>query len=260
MGGKPRDSARTGAREEGPSATRAANGVRARTRTRTPARRPAGTAAPAGGRPITLALPKGRILDQSVELFRRAGYRLSGLKDSRRLVHDLGPLRVLVIRAADVPTYVEYGAADVGVAGRDVLEEEARDLYEPIDLGIGACRMVVCEPAERPVDLTSHAHLRVATKYPNITRRYLEERGLAAEIIKLGGSIELGPLTGLADRIVDLVETGETLRQNGLVEVETILEVTSRLVVNRASLKLRGPALGTLIDRLAGAALAGRDL
>ncbi|HLU65270.1 MAG TPA: ATP phosphoribosyltransferase [Kofleriaceae bacterium] len=207
------------------------------------------------GRPLTIALPKGRVLQQSVALFARAGYRLQPvLRESRRLVHDCGPLRVLVVRAADVPTYVEYGAADLGVAGRDVLEEEGRDLYEPVDLGIGACRMVVAEPSARPVDLASHLHLRVATKYPAITRRYLEERGLAAEIIPLSGSVELGPLTGLADRIVDLTETGETLRQNGLVELETILEVTSRLVVNRASLKLRGATLAALIDRVAQAA------
>jgi ATP phosphoribosyltransferase len=165
-----------------------------------------------------------------------------------------------VLRAGDVPTYVEYGAADIGVAGRDVLEEEERDLYEPLDLGIGACRMVLAEPADRPVDLSSHMHLRVATKYPTVTRRYLEERGVAAEIIRLSGSVELGPLTGLADRIVDLVETGETMRQNGLVEVETILQVTSRLVVNPASLKLRGPLVAALIDRLAAAVEARREL
>jgi ATP phosphoribosyltransferase len=211
--------------------------------------------------PITLALPKGRVLELSVQLFGRAGYRLAPvLRQSRLLVHDCGPLRVLVVRAADVPTYVEYGAADLGVAGRDVLEEEDRDLYEPVDLGIGACRMIVAEPAHRPVDLASHMHLRVATKYPGITRRYLEERGLAAEIIPLSGSVELGPLTGLADRIVDLTETGETLRQNGLVELETILQVTSRLVVNRASLKLRGTLLSDLIDRVAKAASPPRSV
>ncbi len=212
-------------------------------------------------RPIVLALPKGRVLGAAIELFRRAGYRLGAVQEeTRRLVHDCGPIRVLVLRSGDVPTYVEYGAADIGVAGRDVLEEEERDLYEPLDLGIGACRMVLAEPVARPVDLSSHMHLRVATKYPAVTRRYLEERGVAAEIIKLSGSVELGPLTGLADRIVDLVETGETLRQNGLVEVETILEVTSRLVVNPASLKLRGALVAGLVDRLAAAVEARRDL
>ena len=124
----------------------------------------------ANARPIILALPKGRVLEQTVQLFVRAGYRLGPvLRESRRLVHECGDIRVLVVRAGDVPTYVEYGAADIGVAGRDVLEEEGRDLYEPVDLGIGACRMVVAEPVARPVDLASHIHLRVATKYPGIT-------------------------------------------------------------------------------------------
>jgi ATP phosphoribosyltransferase len=219
------------------------------------------TTAPDPGRPIVVALPKGRVLAQAIELFRRAGYDLSSVEqETRRLVHDCGPIRALVLRAGDVPTYVEYGAADIGVAGRDVLEEEERDLYEPLDLGIGACRMVLAEPADRPVDLASHMHLRVATKYPTVTRRYLEERGVAADIIKLSGSVELGPLTGLADRIVDLVETGETMRQNGLVEVETILEVTSRLVVSPASLKLRGAQVAGLIDRLAAAVEVRREL
>ncbi|HKE13616.1 MAG TPA: ATP phosphoribosyltransferase [Kofleriaceae bacterium] len=219
------------------------------------------TTAPDPGRPIVVALPKGRVLGQAIDLFRRAGYPLDAVEqETRRLVHECGPIRALVLRAGDVPTYVEYGAADIGVAGRDVLEEEERDLYEPLDLGIGACRMVLAEPIDRPVDLASHMHLRVATKYPTVTRRYLEERGVAAEIIKLSGSVELGPLTGLADRIVDLVETGETLRQNGLVEVETILQVTSRLVVNPASLKLRGALVAGLIDRLAAAARDRREL
>jgi ATP phosphoribosyltransferase len=217
--------------------------------------------APAAERPIVVALPKGRILAAAIDLFGRAGYPLASVQEeTRRLVHDCGPIRALVLRSGDVPTYVEYGAADIGVAGRDVLEEEERDLYEPLDLRIGACRLVLAEPTERPVDLTSHMHLRVATKYPVLTRRYLEERGVAAEIIKLSGSVELGALTGLADRIVDLVETGETLRQNGLVEVETILEVTSRLVVNPASLKLRGALVAGLIDRLEAAVEERRDL
>jgi ATP phosphoribosyltransferase len=220
---------------------------------------PRSRASASPGAPIVVALPKGRVLKQAIALFRRAGYRLDSVEqESRLLVHDCGPLRVLILRAGDVPTYVDYGAADVGVAGLDVLAEEGRDLYEPLDLGFGACRMVLAEPAARPVDLASHMHLRVATKYPAVTRRYLEERGVAAEIIRLSGSVELGPLTGLTDRIVDLVETGETMRQNGLVEVETILEVTSRLVVNRASLKLRGGAVATLIDRLEAALTVGQ--
>jgi len=202
-------------------------------------------------KPLVLALPKGRILGKAVELFGAAGFDISETQDkSRRLIYDCGPLRVLLLRTSDIPTYVDRGAADVGIAGRDTLDEQDRDLYEPLDLRIAACRMVVAEPSARSVDVRSQMHLRIATKYPTITKRYLSDRGITAEVIKLSGAIELGPLTGLADQIVDLVESGETLRQNGLVEVETIMEVTSRLVVNPASLKLRAAAISELIDRL----------
>ena len=205
--------------------------------------------------PLRLALPKGRILEEAEALFRKAGIDLAPVRaHTRRLVHDLdsplGPLRVYVIRDADVPTYVEHGAADLGIAGRDVLEEQGKDLYEPLDLGIGRCRLSVAEPADHPVDDRGALHLRIATKFPHLTRRYLEQRGIVAEVIKLYGSIELGPLTGLSDRIVDLVSSGETLRQNHLREVETILEVSARLVVNRASLKLRRAPIDALVERL----------
>jgi ATP phosphoribosyltransferase len=202
-------------------------------------------------RPLVIALPKGRILEHAARLFEGAGYDISAVfDDSRKLVYECGPLRVLVLRSSDVPTYVGYGAADAGVAGSDVLDEAGRDLYEPLDLQIAPCRMVIAEPADRPVDERSQMHIRIATKYPKITRRYLQTNGLTAEVIKLSGAIELGPLTGLADRIVDLVESGETLRQNGLIEVRTIMQVSSRLVVNPASLKLRSAELTQLIDRL----------
>lgn len=206
-------------------------------------------------RPVILALPKGRIMEEAAAVFARAGLDLSPvLGDSRRLVHDCGPLRVLVLRSADVATYVAHGAADLGVAGSDVLDEEARELYEPLDLGIGRCRMIVAEPAAatpgvRAVD-PQLGHLRIATKYPRTTRAYLHRAGITAEVIKLSGAIELGPLTGLCDRIVDITQTGETLRQNGLVEIATIAEVSARLVVNPARLKLDGDRLGALIDAL----------
>jgi ATP phosphoribosyltransferase len=201
--------------------------------------------------PLVVALPKGRILKQAVALFHRAGFDLSpALSDSRLLVHDCGELRALILRSQDVPTYVGYGAADVGIAGSDVLDEQDHDLYEPLDLGIGVCRLVVAEPTARPVDERSQIHLRVATKYPSLTRRHFQRRGITAEIIKLSGSVELGPLLGLAHQIVDLVETGETMRQNGLREVETIAVVSSRLVVNPASMKLRGDAISQLVRRL----------
>lgn len=215
-------------------------------------------------RPIILALPKGRILEEAAAVFRRAGFDLTPvLGDLRRLVHDCGPLRVLVLRSSDVATYVTHGAADVGVAGSDVLDEEGRDLFEPLDLAIGRCRMIVAERAEpaAPALAPGHsawddaadraqAHLRVATKYPRTTRAYLQRKGITAEVIKLSGAIELGPLTGLCDRIVDITQTGETLRQNGLVEIDTVAQVSSRLVVNPARLKLDGDRLAALIDAL----------
>jgi ATP phosphoribosyltransferase len=202
-------------------------------------------------RPVILALPKGRILDEAAAVFARAGYDLSPVRgDSRRLVHECGPLRVLVLRSSDIATYVAHGAADAGVAGSDVLDEEGRELFEPLDLGIGRCRMIVAERADAPVDERAQAHLRVATKYPRTTRAYLHRKGITAEVIKLSGAIELGPLTGLCDRIVDITQTGETLRQNGLIEIDTVAEVSSRLVINPARLKLDGDRLGALIDAL----------
>ncbi len=193
--------------------------------------------------PVKLALPKGRILDEAAKIFARAGYDLSPVfGDTRKLVLDCGPLRVLVLRNSDIATYVAYGAADLGVAGSDVLDEEGRELYEPLDLGIGRCRMIVAQRADARVD--PQAHLRIATKYPKTTRAYLARQGITAEVIKLAGAIELGPLTGLCERIIDITQTGETLRQNGLVEVDTVGEVSSRLVVNPARLKLD--------DRIAG--------
>ena len=200
-------------------------------------------------RPIILALPKGRILDEAAAVFERAGYDLAPvLENTRKLVIDCGRIRVLVLRNSDVPTYVAHGAADVGVVGSDVLDEEGRELYEPLDLGIGRCRMIVAQRADAPAD--ELAHLRIATKYPRTTKAYLAKKGITAEVIKLSGAIELGPLTGLCERIVDITQTGETLRQNGLVEIDTVAQVSSRLVVNPARLKLDGERLGALIDSL----------
>jgi ATP phosphoribosyltransferase len=208
---------------------------------------------------ITLAVPKGRVQDEAVALFARAGVDLSPIQDgSRKLVFELpaAELRVLVVRDADVPTYVEHGAADAGIAGRDVLEERGSDLYEPLDLKIGACRLAVAEPMDPPAravdDEGRGAHLRYCTKFPNLTRRHLEAAGIVADVIKLSGSVELGPLTGLCDRIVDLVSSGETLRQHRLREVETILDVSSRLVVNRAAWKVRRRPIDALLARLGG--------
>jgi ATP phosphoribosyltransferase len=204
---------------------------------------------------LTIALPRGRILDEALPLFAKAGVDLGAAEKARagrRLIIPIPEhgLRVLIVRDTDVPAYVEHGAADLGVAGRDVLEEQDRDLYEPLDLGIGRCRLVVAEPKERPVDETAQVHLRYATKFPELTRRHLQARGTVAEIIKLYGSIEIAPMIGLADRIVDLVSSGETLRQHQLREVETILEVSARICVGRAAAKLYGDQIDELVSRL----------
>lgn len=202
---------------------------------------------------LTLALPKGRVLAQAVDLLRRAGIDAGeALGDSRRLVFDLpgGLWRALVVRGNDVPAYVEGGAADAGIAGQDILLEQAPAVYVPLDLRIGACRLVVAEPEDRPVREEAMTRLRIATRYPEITRRHFLGRGEQVDVIRLHGAIELAPLVGLSDRIVDLVDTGETLRQNRLRIVEEILPVTSRLIVNRASLKTRAAALRDLIAAL----------
>lgn len=204
---------------------------------------------------LTIALPKGRIMTETLKLLERAGIDTSFVSSTdRRLIFEdpKEGLRFMIVRGQDVPTYVEYGAADLGVAGKDVLVEQARDLYEPLNLGIGACRMVVAEPAElKEVDNPSlWTHIRVATKYPEITTKHFLSKGIQVEIIKLYGSIELAPLLGLSERIVDLVETGETLKSNGLVEVETIMDITSAMVCNRASLKTRPRRIKEFLERL----------
>jgi ATP phosphoribosyltransferase len=208
---------------------------------------------------LTFALPKGRILEQARPLLAAAGIELprhAGEGD-RRLVLDLarGP-RLLFVKPVDVPTYVEHGIADLGIAGRDTLEEQSRDLYEPLDLQIGRCRLVVARPAPHAAT-DPERNPRVATKYPRVSARHYRGKGIQPELIPLSGSIELAPLTGLADEIVDLVESGETLRQNRLVEVETVFEVSSRLVVHPASLKLQPDAIGRTIEALARAVERG---
>jgi len=204
---------------------------------------------------LTIALPKGRIQYDTLNLLEKIGISCPEMKEeSRKLIFEIPEkkMRFMVVRATDVPTYVEYGAADLGVVGKDVIMEQERQVYEPLDLKIGYCRMVVAEPKElseqdNPSEWT---YVRIATKFPNITSDFFSKKGVQVELIKLYGSIELAPLVGLSERIVDLVSTGETLLQNGLVEVEEIMEVTSRLIVNRASLKTKYPGINDLINRL----------
>jgi len=201
---------------------------------------------------ITLAISKGRILEEALPLLARAGIEPEeDPRNSRKLVIPAagGEIRLLVIRAQDVPTYVEYGAADLGIAGKDVLLElGGAGLYEPLDLGIGRCRMVV---ARRQDGGGIAGRPRVASKYAETTRRFFARKGTQVEIIRLRGAIELAPLVGLADWIVDLVDTGNTLRANGLVVVDEIAEISSRLVVNKASMKMKHAPIKSLIGRLA---------
>jgi ATP phosphoribosyltransferase len=202
---------------------------------------------------LTVALPKGRLLDSALEVLREIG--VDGVEaESRRLIfeHPGRGLRLLFLKPADVPSYVAYGAADLGVAGKDILLEQEPDVYEPLDLGFGFCRLVVAEPralAERD-DPSRWSWVRVATKYPRLTEQYFSARGVQVEIVRLDGSIELAPLVGLADRIVDLVQSGETLRVNGLVEVAEITRSTARLIVNRASMKTEYARIRGLIEEL----------
>lgn len=215
--------------------------------------------APVRERPqLTFALPKGRILDQARPLLAAAGLDLAALDAAgRKLLVDLpGGERLLLVKPTDVPTYVERGIADLGIAGRDTLLEQGRDLYEPVDLAIGRCRMCVAEPEDRRAGLRRGMSLRVATKYPHCALRHYRGKGIQPDIIALFGSVELGPITGLADQIVDLVESGETLRQNRLVEVETLFEVSSRLIVNPASLRLKQAKIAGVIADLRRAVAA----
>jgi ATP phosphoribosyltransferase len=203
---------------------------------------------------LTIALPKGRLFRDAVRLFAHANVNVAALGEGRRLVFEVPEqgIHFLILRPVDIPTYVEYGAADVGIVGKDVLEEGDRDVYEPLDLKFGVCRLVVAQPRHlRPErSLTDWSYIRVATKFPRITERYFSGKGVPVEIIRLSGSIELAPLVGLCERIVDLVETGRTLAENGLVEVEEIMQVTARLIVNRASHKTKYEQVTELIGRI----------
>lgn len=208
---------------------------------------------------LTIALSKGRIFKEALPLLAQAGIEpADDPETSRKLILDTNQdeVKLVIIRATDVPTYVQYGAADIGVAGKDVLLEHGGDgLYEPLDLGIARCRMMVAGPeraTQRP------GRLRVATKYTNTTRRFYAAQGVQVEVIKLYGSMELAPLVGLADRIVDLVDTGNTLKANGLQPLEHIADISSRLIVNKAAMKMKHDRVMHLVNCL-GEAVAARN-
>ena len=205
--------------------------------------------------PLRVALPKGRLLHPCLELFQDLGCAgLMEILSSRRLVWEEAEqgLSFMVIRPTDVPIYVEHGAADLGIVGRDVLREEQRDVYEPMSLGFGRCRLVVAGPQEiRGQNLHLRHRLRVATKYPHLTRQHFLKQGLSAEVVSLSGSVELAPQVGLADLVVDVVATGRTLRENSLVEIDEIMSSEACLIVNRASHKLRLKEINHLMKRIA---------
>jgi ATP phosphoribosyltransferase len=205
---------------------------------------------------LTVALSKGKLLTGSEALFRRAGLPFPE-GEGRRLVVSLDGLRFLFVKDMDVPTYVEYGVADCGIAGRDVLLEAGSDVYEPVDLGFGRCRLMVARPKDARTDGPRASTVRVATKYPRVATAYFLGRGMSAEVVKLAGSVEIAPGLGLADCIVDVVETGRTLVENGLEEVEEVASSSARLIVNRASYHARRQEVAALIETLRRASRAG---
>jgi ATP phosphoribosyltransferase len=217
--------------------------------------------------PIVFALPKGRILDEALPLLARAGVVPEADffdKASRKLsfATSRADMTIIRVRAFDVATFVAHGAAQAGIVGSDVIDEfDYADLYAPVDLDIGHCRLSVAEPADAMASgaTARESHARVATKYPSLTRRHFEKLGVAAEVVKLNGAMELAPSLGLASRIVDLVSSGRTLKDNGLVETSRIMPVSARLIVNRAALKTDPARMGALIDAFRELVASGRS-
>jgi ATP phosphoribosyltransferase len=202
---------------------------------------------------LMIALPKGRLADQTLDLFAAAGLPLPAADNGRKLIlsSDADNVQYVMAKPADVPTYVEYGAADLGICGLDTLRESRRHVYEPLLLPFGYCRLALAAPVGRAdIPLRYESQPRVATKYPNLTADFFRARGVNAEIITLNGSVELGPLVGLADLIVDLVETGSTLQANGLAETRTILQIQAVLIANRAAYQLKRAAVEQVLSRL----------
>ena len=207
---------------------------------------------------LTFALGKGRLAKKTLELFESIGITCEEMKDpdTRKLIftNEELKLRFFLAKGPDVPTYVEYGAADIGVVGEDTILEENRNIYEVLDLGFGKCRMCVCGPAEAAEFLKHHELIRVASKYPRIAKDYFyNTKNQTVEIIKLNGSIELAPIVGLSEVIVDIVETGSTLRENGLVVLEEVCPLSARMVVNQVSMKMENERITELIEKLKGA-------
>ncbi|MBQ9097195.1 MAG: ATP phosphoribosyltransferase [Clostridia bacterium] len=203
---------------------------------------------------ITVALAKGRLADTAVALFEKLGYNVAEMKEKTRkliFVDEEKKFKFILVKASDVPVYVEYGAADIGIVGRDTILEEGRNLYETLNLGFGACKMAVCGPQEMKDKLHTSNTLRVATKYPNIAREYFRKAcGQTIEIIPLSGSVELAPIVGLSEVIVDIVESGKTLYENGLTVLEDVCPLSAWMVVNRVSMKMEPGRIMDVVENL----------
>lgn len=203
---------------------------------------------------ITVALPKGKLFGLSAELLSKVGWTAEGLHEkSRKLVitNEEARLKFIITKTADVPTYVEYGAADIGIIGKDVILESGKDVYELLDLGFGKCHLMMAVPKDKKRPrLEDYAHTRVATKFPRIAESFFAAQGMQMEYIKLNGSIELAPIIGMSESIVDIVETGTTLRENNLEEIVTIMNATARLIANRVSYKLKFERINSLVTEL----------
>ena len=200
---------------------------------------------------LTIALPKGKLFYLAKDLFAKVGFVAENLEEkSRKLVitNEELKLKFIIAKTADVPTYVEHGAADIGVIGKDVLMEAQKDVYELLDLGFGRCHLMMAVPKDKKrAKLTDYTHTRVATKFPNVAKQFFTSKGMQMEYIKMNGSIELGPIVGLSESIVDIVETGTTLRENNLEEIAFIAEASARLIANRASFKLKFDRISKLV-------------
>ena len=203
---------------------------------------------------LTIALPKGKLFYLAKDLFAKVGFVADNLEEkSRKLVitNEELKLKFIIAKTADVPTYVEHGAADIGVIGKDVLMEAQKDVYELLDLGFGRCHLMMAVPKDKKrAKLTDYTHTRVATKFPNVAKQFFTSKGMQMEYIKMNGSIELGPIVGLSESIVDIVETGTTLRENNLEEIAFIAEASDRLIANRASFKLKFDRISKLVKDL----------
>ena len=203
---------------------------------------------------ITVALPKGKLFSLSTDLLGKIGWTAEGLSEkSRKLVitNEEQRLKFIITKTADVPTYVENGAADIGIIGKDVIDESGKDVYELLDLGFGKCHLMMAVPKDKKRDsLKDYAYTRVATKFPHIAEKFFTSQGMQMEYIKLNGSIELGPIIGLSESIVDIVETGTTLRENNLEEIVSIMDATARLIVNRVSFKLKFERINSMVTEL----------